>query len=407
MAQAGRLPRGKSPRLFPGRLTASRNVKTLVWTASLARTAWLATAALLPGCSSHVTDAFPTAQHVPYPHVPGGAGPTLASASVVTVSFAGDSHTSDLTAFVDWLGESDWPHQVAAEYGVRGLGPQIHVDLDSAAPSTVTDDDVQALLAASVGDGILPRAPASGSPLLYVVFYPDGTSVTRASGDACTANPGNGYHGMTGGTGPNVPYVVVPSCYPRFSALLSEVQGMELETARLIIDAATDPSPLDAPAFELTDGSNPWTSMGSEVGDLCWGRLAAEGPGYTLQRAWSDAAASAGDDPCIPVPAGSVPFGVTASPSILQTITVGVPLKFTVTGWSRGPVADWPIEASGWVGDYEIDASLDRETLNNGETATLTVTIPDAQPSGTFGAVLLRASGPADDPAWPVTFVVN
>jgi hypothetical protein len=38
----------------------------------------------------------------------------LAAASVVTVSFAGDSHTPDLAAFVDWLGQS-WPQRVAGE----------------------------------------------------------------------------------------------------------------------------------------------------------------------------------------------------------------------------------------------------------------------------------------------------
>jgi hypothetical protein len=359
------------------------------------------------GCSSRSEAPFQTAAHVPYPQVPTGGGPTLASVPVVTVSFAGDSHTSDLTGFVDWLSQANWASLVAGEYGVHGIEHQAHVDLDASAPADVTDDDVQALLTTGLGDGALPSAPSSGSLFVYVVFYPDGTSVTRSSGaNACGSNPGNGYHVMTTGTGANVAYVVVPSCDPRFSGLLSEVQGMELEAARLLIDTATDPSPLDQPGFQLNDESNPWSSMGPEVGDLCWGRLVQEG-GYTLQRVWSNAAAAAGEEPCVPVPAGSVPFGVTASPSTLQTITAGVPLTFTVTGWSRAAVADWPIQATSWVGDYAIDVSLEPATLDNGQTAVLKVTVPFAQASGAYGAVLLRSLGPTDSPAWPVAFTVR
>jgi len=359
-----------------------------------------------PGCSSPGASPYPVAAHVPYPPVPNGGGPTLASVGVVTVAFPGDSHTSDLTAFVDWLARSDWP-ALASQYGVQSITHRTHVDLDAAAPTGMTDDDVQTLLASNLGDGALPSAPASGPPLVYVVFTPDGTSVTRPSGSACTANPGNGYHGMTSGHGASVPYVVVPACDPQFSAVLSEVQGMELEVARLLVDTATDPSPLDRPAYQLTDEANPWSSLGPEVGDLCWGRLVPQGPGYTLQRVWSNAAAAAGEEPCTPVPAGSVAFGVSATPSTLQTMVDGGALSFDVTGWSRAAVPDWTLQATAWVGAYAIDPSLDHDTLNNGQSATLKVTVPFAQPSGTYGAVLMRALGPEDSPVWPVAFVVR
>jgi hypothetical protein len=367
--------------------------------------AWVALT--LPGCSSRGASQFQTAEHAPYPLVPTGGGPVLSTVPVVTVAFAGDSHTPDLTAFVDWLSQSTWPGLVASEYGVRGFEHQAHVDLTATAPPSVMDDDVQALLAAQLGAGTLPSAPASGPPIVYVLFYPDGTTVMRASGNACTPEPGNGYHDTTRGAEPGVPYVVVPSCDPRFSADLSEVQGMELETARLLVDVATDPSPRDEPAFALTDESNPWTALGSEVGDLCWGRLVSEGPGYTLQRVWSNRAAGGGEEPCIPTPSGSVAFGISASPATLQTITVGAPLSFAITGWSLAPVADWSIQATSWAGEYAIETALDRDSLNNGQTATLTVTIPFPQTSGTYGAVLLRGFGPEDTAMWPVAFDVR
>jgi hypothetical protein len=241
---------------------------------------------------------------------------------------------------------------------------------------------------------------------LYLVLFPDGTSVSGLAGDACSANPGNGYHDEMSDTASAAPYIVVPSCEPRFSAILSEVAGMQLETARLLIDAMTDPSPRNAPAYGLTDDSNPWTSLGTEAGDFCWGRLVPEGS-YTLQRVWSNRAAESGGEGCIPVPADSVAFGMTTSPAGLQTVHVGVPFDFTVVGWSQEPVADWSLHAIPWVGDYAIEVALDSSTLDNGQITTLHVTIPYSVPAGTYGAVRLEAVTGGDSPSWPLAFVVR
>ncbi len=341
------------------------------------------------GCSSAPsgqTGAFATAAHVPYPQIPNGGGPTLASTDVATASYAGDAHHADITAFVDWMSQSGWPSRVAGEYGVRSVTHRADVVLSGPAPSALTDDDVQTLLLSKIADGTLPSAPAASPPFLYLLFFPDGAYITHLSGEACSSNPGNGYHDMTNAPERQVPYVVLPACEPRFSALLSEVAGMKLDAARLLVDTLTDPSPRNAPAYTLTDDSNPWTALGAEVGDFCWGRLVQEGAGYTLQRVWSNKQATTGDEPCIPAPSGSVPFGVAVSPPSLQTVEVGVPFEWTVTGWSRAPSADWSVQAISWVGDFAITATLDHSTLNNGETALLRVVLPYAVPSGTYGA---------------------
>lgn len=361
----------------------------------------------MAGCSSQQPSpsGFEAASHVPYPQIPTGGGPTIGGAQIVTVSLSGDLHTPDLTKFVDWIAASGWLTTVAGEYGVRSVEHRAHVDLDPGTASILTDDDVKALLAAKIGDGTIPSGPASSPPWLYVLYFPDGMSITRQSGEACSGNPGNGYHDALDPNGP--PFVVVPSCEPRFSATFSEVEGMELETARLLVDALTDPSPRNEPAYALTDVSSPWTSMGAELGDFCWGRLAQEGPGYRLQRVWSNAAAARGGEPCVPVPSGSVPFGIAASPSTLQDAKVGKPLDFTLTGWSQTPVASWSIQASPWVGDFTIETALDRGTLNNGQTTVLHVTIPYAVAPGTYGAVRVQAMSGPDSPSWPVAFVVR
>jgi hypothetical protein len=369
-------------------------------------------AALWPfaaGCSS----VFETAAHAPYPQIPTGGGPTLASATVVTVTFAGDGQSAALAAFVEWISQSGWIGRVLSEYGVDGVAHGADVSLTELAPASLTDDDVRTLLEARIADGTIPGGPASNAPgasappYLYVLFVPDGTSVSYAGSDACAPNPGNGYHAAMGGGSGAVPYVVMPTCDPRFSSILSSLAGIELDTARLLVDTLTDPSPNDQPAYSLTDDSIPWTALGRELGDFCWGRLVEAGMGFTLQRVWSNRAAASGGDPCVPDDASNTAFGTSASPSGLPTLQVGIAATFTLTGWSRAPVANWGIQAIPWIGDFAIGVSLDRETLNNGETATLSITIPYPVASGTYGAVRVQSSAGGETPSWPVAFLVR
>jgi len=359
------------------------------------------------GRDSPADEGFAMAPHTAYPNISSEGGVTLASVQVVSVSFQGDRNTPDLVGFLDWMVQSNWLSRVAGEYGVLGITQHVHVDLPGPAPAALADGDVRALLAAKIADGTIPGARPPASPLLYVMFFPNGSSVAGLTdGDACTDIPGNGYHNATNSTPPGPPYIVMPACDPRFSAILSQIQGMELETARLLVDVFTDPNPAGSPAYRLTDDSNPWTAIGPELGDFCWGRLTKDGS-YTLQRVFSNQAAASGADPCVPAPAGSVAFGMTTSPAGLQTLQVGVPFAFTVTGWSAQAVPDWSFQATPWVGDYAVEATVDKSTLNNGQTATLQVTVPYTVPLGTYGTVRLEALTGSDSPSWPVAFVVR
>jgi hypothetical protein len=98
---------------------------------------------------------------------------------------------------------------------------------------------------------------------------------------------------------------------------------------------------------------------------------------------------------------------MTTSPAGLQTLQVGVPFAFTVTGWSAQPLPDWSFQATPWVGDYAVEVVQDKSTLNNGETTTVHVTVPYAVPSGTYGTARLEALTGSDSPVWPVAFVVR
>jgi hypothetical protein len=364
----------------------------------------LAAVAPCAACASHA--AFEPAAHQAYPQFGTEGGPTLASSSIVTIAYEADPNATTLAGFTAWLGASGFLPQMTREYGVRSVSAGPSAKLGGMPAATLTDGDVQSLLSSALTSGTIPSSAPSGSSPVYVLFLPSGTSVTRNGADTCMTTAGNGYHDATQIAGRQVVYAVVPDCFPRFSAVVSEVGGMQLEAARLLVDALTDPSPQNEPAYELSDVSSPWIALGQELGDFCSGRLTQEGD-YTLQRVWSNRAAASGGEPCVPTPKASVAFGIATMASGAQTVKAGVPSTFTVVGWSDAPVADWTIQATQWTGAFPITATVVPVLLNNGQISTLSMTVPSNVASGSFGAVMLRALGPTDAPAWPFTFAVQ
>ncbi len=279
----------------------------------------------------------------------------LASAGLVAVSFAGDDQAATVASFLSALADSGWLPRVLSEYGVRDVQYEGQVTLATPPSASTTDVEIQALLTSGLADGTIPVTAAANASLVYVVIVPSGVSILRAGSDACGGIPGSGYHDSTDGSGPSVPYVVVPSCDPPFSAILSAAAGMDLEAARLLADTLTDPAPRSAPAYALTDPSNPWTTMGTEVGDFCWGRLTSEGAPATVQRVWSNVQIAAAEDPCAPLVTDAVDFGISAAPAVLQVVHVQTPFTVTVTGWSAAPLGAWTVLATPWIGAVSDD----------------------------------------------------
>ena len=114
-----------------------------------------------------------------------------------------------------------------------------------------------------------------------------------------------------------------------------------------------------------------------EVADLCQNALdgITEG-GFKLERAWSNAAALAGREPCVPVPAGEVYSGASADPATIQLASPGETVTFTLTG-------------PGARSELALAVALDADTIQNGRTATLQVTVPVDARSGSSGYVNL------------------
>ena len=138
-----------------------------------------------------------------------------------------------------------------------------------------------------------------------------------------------------------------------------------------------------------------WSYFSGEVGDLCsfvapqW----AEG-GYTqLQRVYSNTSAAAGGDPCLP--AMGPYYATDVEPQTWVSVPAGSSTSFSVVGWSTAMVPTWALSAQGYITSpqtFSPGTSLTAGMLNNGQTATLTVSVPAGTASDSFAMVLVGSA---------------
>jgi hypothetical protein len=393
-----------------------------------AATASLALATLLPaaGCGAPVTpgadaalesatpaadaatdapsapdgDAFVPAPHGAFPTVPDQGGRRMHNPQLVAVTFPGYDYTSQIEALNRYLFTSAWWAAVGSEYG---LGPGTfvrQVELPTAAPGTITDGQIQALLAARIADGTLPGPPVGNGDYYYAVYFPRTTTVL-GNGGATSCVDFTGYHSVASTGGRTVAYGVLPSCFPPGRA--TELEVIERASSHELIEAATD-IVYRAPAFALTNPDDPFAATFGEVADLCF----YEGirvDGHFLTRSWSNAAAVAGHAPC--VPAASAPyFNVAPASDGIQPVSAGGTSAITLTGWSEAPIADWVVAASVEAVDFAVTASLSATTINNGRAVTLTVRVPPAATPDGLSLVIVtsypRGGDVSEGHSWPV-----
>jgi hypothetical protein len=308
------------------------------------------------------------APHAPMPQAVTSQGPVMKAPKIVGITFQGDSLQTDVDTFVTQIAAATpyWSG-ATAEYGVgplKALGPQ---HMAETAPATLADSDVQQWLTTQINAdaGAFPQPDAN---TMYVIFYPDATTVTMGGGTLC--QDFEGYHSdyaLTPG-GQFVTYAVVGRCPPPVMGL-AEIDEVTAEASHEIIEAATDPLPMDQPAYLTVDAAHMgWALLGGgEIGDLC---AAFPDSFYTptgitslVQRVWSNAAAMAGHDPC--EPNGASPY-FNSAPVLTDKVTiVGSPIGVTTTG------AKIPIGSSKTI---ELDLYSDAPTSGPWKVSVLDVT---------------------------------
>jgi hypothetical protein len=392
-------------------------------------------AASNPGDDANTSDAieagaqFPAFTPADVPQVANFGGPVMAAPKIVPIFFASDDATtvSSIKDFVSKFGATQYWSKLS-EYGVGAATGEAPIDLTAAdsPPASWDDSQIQAFLSSKLS----AHDPAFRTPdpnTIYAFFTPPGVTVTMGAaagspGDGGVSDAGAGDAGFGGGVSSSctdfggyhnnivfnnnpVAYAVVPRC-TMFGTLLSGLDAITGPASHELGEAATDPFPSSAPAYASVDRPHSYWSRllgGGEVGDMC-----AQNPQsftkfselpYTVQRLWSNKAAMAGSDPCLPVPSSEVYFN--AFPVTKDTITVtqggqtvmikgvhiavGASASVEVDLFSSGPVGPWTVEAlasdqlaSGATTSQYLGFSFDKTTGQNGDKLTLTINVKAA-----------------------------
>jgi len=323
------------------------------------------------------------------PHVVDYGGPVLPSPEFQPIVFAGDPMQQDITTFASDLRQSSYWSAIASEYGVGALRVLPVVVVSEAAPGAMSDAQVQSWLASKIAAS---QVPAPDGNIVYALYYPATTVITGSLGTSCTDF--YGYHNQAvSPAGAAYVYAVLPRCHDSIHADLDSVTNF---TAHELLEATTNPYPSTRPAYATVDADHAvWTLVAggeSELADMCQlmpgaAYIRPVDLPYAVPRTWSNAAAAASHDPCVPAPSGAY---FNAAPVLTDSVTIPVGSSSITTqavkiplGQSRTISVDLYSDAS-TGGPWTVEA-LDVATLE-GKPAALRLSL-DA-PSGENGDVL-------------------
>jgi hypothetical protein len=381
--------------------------------ATASATASASTAASTSSGGGPYPAPFPTP-----PQVITFGGPVLASPKIYPVFFAGDDATlvASLTDFTENIGASAYFAAATSEYGVGpGTGGPA-IQLTETAPVMIDDSGVQQWLAQEFAAGA--PFPTADSNTLVVIYYPAGTTITLDGQTSCQVF--GGYHnGAMVGNGQEIAYAVVPRC----DNTLDTATGA---ASHEIVEASTDPYPMDAPAYaQVDDADFLWESLlgGGEVGDMCaqFPNVFTQFPpfDYTVQRIWSNKAVKEGRDPCqpelpgevyanaAPVLSGMAPVTVMGQSVNVRSFeipvgqTMSIPVDFFSEGPTPGPFTVKAIDPATMLGAPSplLSLTMTPSSGENGTVGQLSVKVLQAGP-GTVELFFLTTEGPSTQGVW-------
>ncbi len=290
-------------------------------------------------------------------------GPIVTTPKVVSVTFPGDSLESSLDSFGSSLTSSSYWTTITA--GLCGSGTCIGAGTGvsttvSTAPGASYSDSAQGgtstlqpylqSLIAAFPSNLQPTADT-----IYTFYFPATTTITLDGAVSCQYF-GAYHNSMTIGT-QTVLYAIVPECAPPTQGpTLTLLQETTISASHEILEATTDGVVTNTTGGYYLDFTQQsvlgWNDLGGgELADLCvdllgLGQDETTENGYTVQRTWSIANATAGTkDPCVPTPAGEVYFNAFPTVSAI-IVDVGQSETFTVDALATGTMAAWTVTAT-------------------------------------------------------------
>jgi hypothetical protein len=335
------------------------------------------------------------------PQVINSGGTIITSPKVQLVAYASDPTAPDAIAALTELGATPTWMEQAGEYGIGAFTQPPAVMLSGAPPSQLDDTSGNTTpFQQMIIDNTTGANPAWGAydpSTIYMFIAPIGTDVS-SSGHCCSDYLG--YHWEAPlPSGGSIPYAVVCDCAAQMGDPLTPLQYVTTTINHELVEAATDPFPDSNPAYAWNDDDHlAWTiATGGEVADMCEynadSNVIPPGATYMIQRTWSNAAAKAGQNPCVPVPTSdpyfnslpvlpdTVSIDALSSPSPTKGITIPVGQSKTIDVQlvSAAPTSGpWKVTAYD-LNDYLgfgspfLQLTLDKDTGSNGDVLHLTI----------------------------------
>lgn len=392
-------------------------------------------------------EPFAEAKHAAIPPLGYFGGALLAAPTIVTVTFAGDPFAKELQDFAAKLGKSAWWDAMREGYcelpdGVTCVGlaqDATIVEFPFAPAAAYTDStdgspsSIQGFIKAQVASGLLPPPIKD---ILYVIYFPQKTKITLASGGGTAVDKSckdfGAYHNHMVLNGQDTAYAIVPECAPSPFGDMDKLQTATVSSSHEIAEAVTDPFSKIGKnntyiggyrMLGMSKADFPWVKAqrAGENADMCQdilyvGRDQVLSDGYTVQRVWSNKSAAGGHDPCVPNPAGQPYFNVApANGKSLQKLSVGQSVTFNATAFSDLPIAGgWKVtggDSTSFISS-QYPAFLDitingkhEENVQNGDVVEVSVTLvgdPSKYQFGASGLLVSKSLNGKLQNIWPI-----
>lgn len=350
--------------------------------------------------------------HAPLPSVTLHGSGVMTDIKLVSLVASNDTNGPTLLSFGDALVASQWWKAVSAPYAAGPFAS--HTKLTGAAlTANVTVDQIQTFITSTL---TAQNQPPPDANTLYMLYLPQNVWVvdpdTNQPNTDCAFYGGFHYYDLSN---TNFIWAIAQQCPMGggIPGLTTEVQAATHVASHEILEAATDVHGTDGWSLDCANDNppscTPWVyapAFPGEVGDLCAWTVTTEA-GFMFTRVWSNAAAAAGDDPCIP--ALGTPYVSAGTTQGWYTIAPGQTLQVPVTGWASSSNAGaWQTYS---YADYDPKSEFTVApntfvTLGVGSTIPLSVTAPATAVSGDFVVVDVASYTPSEVHPWAVGFYV-
>ena len=314
--------------------------------------------------------------------VDAGLGPVIAQPRVTAITYDNDSSRSDIEAFYgNFAASTAWAAQTA-EYGTGALVAGAPQHITGNAPASATDTDLHGILT----QNLTGSAPAWGAPDpngVYAFFFPKGTAFDDGSG-LTVCQDYDGYHSDVVVGGVDVAYTVSIAC-PGFDQGLTDLQQITVSAAHELVEAVTDPlRDEQKAAWGYPDDAHfVWwyTTGGGEVADMCAGADTSywipSDMKYMVQRAWSNAAATAGHDPCVGQPTEPYYQTIPLQNDTINLSALGVTTKGTKIAKGAQGTVTLHVYADQAAGPFTV--TVQDYSAYLGGTPYLQISVPSGQ----------------------------